>query len=108
MRTITNTELRSAVRACYDAGRLIAQDGPEYHGDFRNANGRRCALGAAMTEDELARTGIFGFRRAGVAFADPDFAEELLIAHEMWRRQAMSGDSVKCELEFLTILARGD
>jgi hypothetical protein len=91
MRTITNEELKAAVRQAKKEKRLARMYGRRYKLQDTLENGKCvvCAIGAALTEEELRQakeacaSTIFKLSLKGVVqFEDPDFAADLIEAHD--------------------------
>lgn len=89
MRIITNEKLKAAVLAYYERGMLTAQNGMNATLIDRGS-GCRCAIGAAMTEAELAAADVTGvcfpsslMEKEVVGFSDERFARRVQDLHDM-------------------------
>jgi hypothetical protein len=91
MRTITNEELKAAVRKAKEEKRLARMYGRRYslRATLRNGKCVVCAIGAALTADELAQAvavkanSPWALKQRGIVeFEDPYFAQVLIRAHD--------------------------
>lgn len=90
---LTAAKVFAAARLAYDENRLSAQ-GPTPECRYRDASGRPCAVGAAMTDKEAAllliynRTSVAGLpnKLVTVELGDYDRISSLQEAHDEWAR----------------------
>ena len=114
MRVLTKQDLITAARKAYRDGTLTAQAPTEVERTCIYAdttNGRYCAIGCALTEDEIAvvlrdekantmRCDHHVFTDLNVvAFEDPNFAVDLQEAHDTWCFYAIDNSDTETDEE---------
>ena len=113
MRILTKQDLLTAARKAYRDGTLTAQAPTEVERTciYADINGRHCAIGCALTEDEIAvvlRDEKANTMRCDhhiftdlnvVAFEDPNFAVYLQDAHDKWCFYATDDPDIETDEE---------